>query len=60
MTCIGIIRFRFLYSNSAVGLGHRPVYVRVADAPAAEQGIRRKDGNTVAGYSSNVLLCTVT
>ena len=45
------------YSNSAVGIGHRYVYVRVADAPTAEPGMRCKDSSTVAGYSCNVLLC---
>ena len=42
------------YSNSAVGIGHRPVYVRVADAPTAEPGIRRKYSSTVARHRCNV------
>ena len=46
--------FRCPYSNSVVGIRQRPVYVRVADAPAAQPGTRRNYSSTEAGYSCNV------
>ena len=46
--------FKCPYSNSPVGIRHRPVHVRVADAPTAEPCIGRNYCSTVAGYRCNV------